>query len=82
MSVPDRVKAAEYVLCLIIVPSLALANFVIMVIVANQFITNLPIKNQPHNPWLISGVFAITFILPSLLGRIRTTRKRRKAVIA
>jgi len=77
-----HLKRKHHVFAGIIVPSLALANFVIMVIVANQFITNLPIKNQPHNPWLISGVFAITFILPSLLGRIRTTRKRRKAVIA
>ncbi len=77
-----HLKRKHHVLAGIIVPSLALANFIIMVVVANQFIANLPVENQPHDPWIIGIIFAATFILPYLLGKMRMIRKKRKAVMA
>ena len=61
----------------IIIPLLALVNVVIVVIVSNRFISELEIKNTPHNPWIISIVFALAFILPYLIDQLRIHIKNR-----
>ena len=55
----------------IIVPILALSNMVVMVLVSNKFITDLKIQFPSHNPWIIGIVFALAFITPYLIDRIR-----------
>ena len=55
----------------IIIPVIALANLVIMVIFSNKFIVELKINNSQHNPWIVAGVFVIAFILPYIIDRIR-----------
>ncbi len=61
----------HHLLAGIIVPLLALANIVIMVLVSNRFIADLKIRTPLHNPWLIGLVFALAFITPYLIARIR-----------
>lgn len=55
----------------ILVPILALANMVVMVIVSNKFIERLEIPIEQHNPLLTAVIFAVAFILPYILDRIR-----------
>ena len=55
----------------ILVPILALANVIIMVLVSNRLIDSLNIKLKHHNPLLISITFAVAFILPYIIDRIR-----------
>jgi len=60
----------HHLLAGIIIPILALANMIIMVITANHFIRDLKINNVQHNPWIIAVVFAIAFISPYLINKI------------
>lgn len=55
----------------IIVPVLALVNMIAMVLISNSFIAELKVQNLPHNPWIIGLVFALAFIAPYLIERIR-----------
>jgi hypothetical protein len=55
----------------IIVPILAILNMVIVVIISNRFILELDIKNSPFNPFIVSGVFAVAFIVPYLISLFR-----------
>ncbi|MFH1682184.1 MAG: hypothetical protein ABIA37_00145 [Candidatus Woesearchaeota archaeon] len=55
----------------IIIPVLALANMIIMVLVSNRFIAELDLHNVPHNPWMIGLVFAAAFITPYLIDKLR-----------
>ena len=45
----------------IILPLIAVANIVVMVIASNRFITDVQAENGPHSPWLAAVVFAIAF---------------------
>ena len=56
----------------ILVPLLALVNMVVMVTWSNRFITALPVQNLSHNPWMLGIVFAVVFILPAVIGVIKT----------
>lgn len=60
----------HHLIASIIVPLIAVANMVVMIIVSNRFITELQLNNQ-HNPWLLSIVFAIAFITPFIVDQIR-----------
>jgi hypothetical protein len=57
----------------IIVPLIGIANMFVMVLVSNNLILDTVIK--PTNPWLVAGVFAISFILPYLVGEIKKSVK-------
>ncbi len=61
----------------IIVPLLTLVNMVVVVIISNRFISELEIQNNPHNPWVISIIFAVAFILPYLIDQLRIHIKNR-----
>jgi hypothetical protein len=56
----------------IIVPILALANMIVMVLVSNKFIADVNVNNAFHNPYIIAVVFAVSFILPYLFGLVRS----------
>lgn len=55
----------------IIIPIIALANVVIMVLISNKFIADLKLQTSPHNPLVIGIVFALAFITPYLIERMR-----------
>lgn len=65
-----HLEKKHHILAGIIVPVLALGNMVVMVLVTNKFTKAVNISNL-HNPWLVGGVFAIAFILPYIVDRIR-----------
>ena len=54
----------------IIIPIIALANMIIVVLAANNFILDLKIQTAPHSPWVVAAIFAVAFILPYLFGKI------------
>lgn len=71
----------HHLLAGILLPVLALANMVIMVIISNKFISDLKIVvNEQHNPLLIAVVFAGAFILPYVADRLRLSLRKKKAV--
>ncbi|MFH1827692.1 MAG: hypothetical protein ABH824_00360 [Nanoarchaeota archaeon] len=56
----------------IIIPLIALANMIVMVMISNQFIISMNfIHNQPHNPITLSLVFGFAFIFPYVIDQIR-----------
>lgn len=65
----------------IIIPLLALANMILMIYISNRFIQDLKVKNDLHNPWLISIIFVTAFILPFLIDQFRTKKQTRKAIL-
>ncbi len=67
-----HLEKKHHVLAGIIVPILALANTFVMVMVSNRFIQELKINNPQHNPWIIGGIFAVAFIAPYLIDRIKS----------
>lgn len=66
-----HLEKKHHLLAGIMIPILAVINVVIMVLISNQFIADLKVKNTVHNPWLISLVFAIAFITPYLVDKLR-----------
>lgn len=66
----------------ILVPLLALGNIVVVVILSNRFIEDAKIQNVPHDPYIIGIVFAIAFILPYVIDRLRLMVMERKVVAA
>ena len=54
----------------IILPLLAIGNMLVVVLIANQFIADLQVANEPHNPLILGTVFAVFFILPYVLSRL------------
>ncbi len=77
----NHLEKKHHLLAGIIIPLLALANLMIMVLISNRFISELNINNQQHNPLMIAIVFTIAFILPYIIDSIRIHFKKRKAVI-
>ena len=70
----SHLERRHHLLAGIIVPIMALANTIIMVLFANRFTEKINIHNQ-HNPWLLSVVFSAAFILPYIIDRIRMRLK-------
>jgi hypothetical protein len=62
----------------IIIPIIALANILVMVLVSNRFITEIEINNPPHNPWIVAIVFAISFVIPYIVDKLRIHFQERK----
>ena len=52
-----------------IIFTIAFILFMAMSFYANKIITDFPIRNIPHNNFLISIVYALSFISPYLLNR-------------
>ncbi len=55
----------------ILVPLIAAVNMIIMVLVANQFITETHTQTTVQSPWLIAAIFSGVLILPYLFGLLR-----------
>lgn len=55
----------------IIVPLIAAANMVIMVLVANQFIAETHAQTAVQSPWLIAAIFSGVLILPYLFSLLK-----------
>ena len=66
-----HLEKRNHLLASVIIPIVALANLVVMVIFSNQFITELKVNNPLHNPWIVAIVFVIAFILPYVIDSIR-----------
>ena len=66
-----HLEKKEHTLASIIIPVIALGNLVVMVIFSNRFIADLNVNNPPHNPWIVSAVFVVAFILPYIIDTIR-----------
>ncbi len=60
----------------VIIPFIAMANVVIMVLVSNKFIESLKLNNPPQNPWLVAIVFGIAFIAPYVVDQMRRHYRR------
>jgi hypothetical protein len=66
-----HLESKHHILASVLIPLLATANVVIMVIVSNSLIKNVKSITQQHNPWMVSIIFAVAFITPYLIERLR-----------
>lgn len=64
----------------ILVPILALGNIMVVVIFSNKVIQDAKILNVQQDPYVIGVVFAVAFILPYVIDRMRMMVGERKAV--
>jgi len=71
-----HLEKKHHVLAGIIIPIIALANFLLITIVANNFIINIGINNIQHNEWVIGAVFAVAFLLPTIIDKIFFNKTR------
>ena len=55
----------------VIIPVLALANMVVVVVVSNRFIQDLKVDNPVHNVWIVAAVFVVAFVVPYVVNQIR-----------
>ncbi len=62
----------------VLVPILALGNIIAVVLLSNRFIEDAHIQNVEQNPYLIGLLFAVAFILPYIVDRIRLMMVRRQ----
>jgi len=76
-----HLERKHHVAASIIIPLLALANMIVMIYISNRFIQDLKVKNPLHDPWLISIIFVLAFILPFLIDQMRTKNQIRKALV-
>ena len=72
-----HLERKHHILASILVPVLAVLNLVIVVLVSNNLIRDLNVRNNPHNPWILSIIFATAFILPFILDQIRLYLKKK-----
>ena len=63
----SHLEKKHHLLAGIIIPLLALANVIVMVTLSNRLI----VVSKHHNPWIVAVLFAVAFILPYVLDRIR-----------
>ena len=75
-----HLRKKHHVLAGIIIPILAFANMIIMVLVSNRFAADLKIKNA-HEPLVLGIIFAVVFIIPAVVGKIKRNIQGRKAAI-
>lgn len=65
----------------ILVPLLALGNIVAVVLLSNRFIEDAHIQNVEQNPYVIGILFAVAFILPYVVDKLRLMVVERKVVV-
>ncbi len=73
-----HLKKKHHISAGIIIPLIALANMVMMVLFSNKFIKGIKINTEPHNPWLVAIIFAVAFIVPYVISQIREYLQERK----
>ena len=68
----EHLEKKHYIAAIVVVPSIALINFIMMVNIANSIAQtiNLPIARQ--NPYFISVLYVVAFILPYVYTLIKT----------
>lgn len=76
-----HLERKHHVAASIIIPLLALANMIVMIYISNRFIQDLKVKNPLHDPWLISIIFVLAFILPFLIDQFRTKQQSQRAYL-
>ncbi len=74
-----HLERKHHVLAGILIPIVALGNIVVVVIFSNKVIQDAQIPNVPHDPYVIGIVFAVAFILPYVIDRLRMMVVGRKA---
>ena len=57
----------------IIIPVLAFATMIVMVLMSNSFVKELQVQSTPYNPWIIGIIFGVVFIFPYAIDRIFLT---------
>lgn len=55
----------------LIVPLVAAANLIVVVLIANQFIKEVENASAVQNPWLIAAVFSVVLVIPYLVHVIQ-----------
>lgn len=75
-----HLKRKHHVWAGILVPLLALGNIVVVVILSNKVIQDARIPNVQHDPYMVGMVFAIAFIVPYVVDRMRMMVGERKAL--
>ncbi len=66
-----HLEAKHHLLAAVIIPLIALANVLVMVLAGNKLIAQAQINNEPHNAVIMALVFAVSFILPVLVNRLK-----------
>ncbi|MFH0701141.1 MAG: hypothetical protein V2A62_01760 [Candidatus Woesearchaeota archaeon] len=64
-----HLKWHHHLLSGIILPLIALANMVLVVLVSNRYVEK-SLLTQDNNPWIIGIVFVVAFILPAVVSWI------------
>lgn len=64
------IGSSHHLIASIIIPIIAIINLVGIVLISNKFISSLNIQNSPHNPWILSIIFAVSFITPFMIDKI------------
>lgn len=76
-----HLEQKHHIMASILVPIIAIANLLVMVGVSNKLADSIHIGVQ-HNPWVVAIVFAVTFIMPSIVHRVWMSHKdTRKAMV-
>ena len=75
-----QLRKKHHILAGILIPLIAITNFFITVYISNRLISDLKINSPQHNPWVISLVFVISFIIPYLFSQLRMNWKDRRSV--
>lgn len=76
-----HLERRHHILAGFLVPLLAIANMVTVVVFSNKFIAELGAQKVQHNPWVVALVFAVAFIVPSLIGYLRIHKEFKKAIL-
>lgn len=71
-----HLERKHHILAAIIVPLIALSNILVIVLISNTYMTELPVTNTPHNQWIVSAIFAVAFIIPFASHRIWNLTKK------
>lgn len=71
----EHLEKHHKIIAAIIIPIIALANVVFIVLVANEMIESILIDNARHNPWLIGVLYGVAFILPYVFSNVRKIYK-------
>ena len=66
-----HLESKHHLAASIIIPVVAFTNFVVMVIVSNNFIADVGAKTPQHNPWIIGVLFAVVLIVPYVAGKVK-----------
>lgn len=73
-----HLQKKHHVLAGILIPIVALGNIVVVVIFSNKVIEDAQIPNVQHDPYVVGVVFAVAFILPYVIDRLRLMIMGRK----